>query len=54
MRFRPDRYICPVCKWDFASRRKIASDVLSDEELTALKSFWMWETLQRTWNYIAD
>jgi hypothetical protein len=43
MRFRPDRYICPICKWDFASRRKkccpacatvllIASDVLSDKE----------------------
>jgi hypothetical protein len=54
MRFRPDRYICPVCKWDFACRRKkccpgcgtlllITSDMLSDEELTALKSFWMWE-----------
>jgi hypothetical protein len=65
MRFRPDRYICPVCKWDFASRRKkccpgcgrlllIASDVLSDEELTALKNFWMWETLKGRWNYIAD
>jgi hypothetical protein len=65
MRFRPDRYICPTCKWDFASRRKkccpgcgtlllIASDILSDEELTALKSFWMWETLKRRWNYIAN
>jgi len=65
MRFRPDRYICPVCKWDFASRRRkccpgcgtlllIASDVLSDEELTALKRFWMWETLKRRWKYIAN
>src|SRR5258708_23066559 len=26
------------------TRLLIASDVLSDEELTALKSFWMWET----------
>src|SRR5260370_22511973 len=65
MRCRPDRYICAVCKWDFASRRRkccpgcgtlllIASDVLSDEELTALKRFWMWETLKRRWKYIAN
>ncbi|HXJ04938.1 MAG TPA: hypothetical protein VNH65_07555 [Candidatus Acidoferrum sp.] len=65
MRFRPDRYICPVCKRDFASRREkccpgcgtlllIASDVLSDEELTALTSFWMWETPKGRWNYIAN
>jgi hypothetical protein len=65
MRFRPDRYICPVCKWDFACRRKkccpgcgtlllITSDMLSDEELTALKSFWMWENRKGKWNYIAD
>jgi len=32
----------------------IASDVLSDEELTALKSFWMWETPKGRWNYIAN
>jgi hypothetical protein len=35
-------------------RLLIASDVLSHEELTALKSFWMWETLKSRWSYIAD
>ena len=65
MRFRSDRHICPVCKWDFVSRRRkcrpgcgipllIASNVLADEELSALKNFWMWETLKGKWNYIAD
>ena len=43
--------LCPACKWDFVSRHQkccpgcgtpllIAYDVLSDEEPTALKSFW--------------
>jgi len=32
----------------------IASDMLSDAELTALKSFWMWEPFKAKWDYIRD
>ncbi len=57
LRVRPQRYKCPHCKWDFAYRKKkccpscgtlllIASDMLSDTELTELRSFWMWEPLK--------
>ena len=65
MRVRPQRYKCPHCKWDFAYRKKkrcpgcgtlllIASDMLSDTELTELRSFWMWEPLKERWDYIHD
>jgi hypothetical protein len=32
----------------------IASDMLSDGEVTALKSFWIWEPLKEKWEYIRD
>ena len=65
LRVRPQRYKCPHCKWDFAYRKKrycpgcgtlllIASDMLSDDELTELRSFWMWEPLKERWDYIRD
>jgi hypothetical protein len=65
LRFRPWRYNCPKCKWDFTFRKKkccpgcgtlllIASDMLSDSELTELRSFWMWEPLKERWEYIRD
>jgi len=65
LRVRPLRYKCPNCKWDFAYRKKrccsgcgtlllIASDSLFDAELTALKSFWIWEPLKDKWEYIRD
>jgi hypothetical protein len=65
MRFRPDRYQCPVCNWDFGVRKKrccrgcgtlllIPSDVPSDDELRALKSFWIWDPLQQKWKYTLD
>jgi predicted amidophosphoribosyltransferase len=65
MRFRPQRYQCPKCQWDFASRKKrccpgcgtlllIASDNPTDAELTELKSFWMWEPGKERWDYIRD
>ena len=65
LRVRPQRYKCPHCKWDFAYRKKrccpgcgtlllIASDMLSDSELTELRSFWMWEPLKERWDYIRD
>jgi len=28
--------------------------MLSDAELTALKSFWIWEPLKERWEYIRD
>ena len=65
MRFRPQRYQCPKCRWDFAFRKKrccpgcgtlllIASDNPTDAELTELKSFWMWEPGKERWDYIRD
>jgi len=65
LRVRPQRYKYPHCKWDFANRTKrrcpgcgtlllIASDMLSDADLTALKSFWMWEPFKGKWDYIRD
>ena len=65
MRWRPRRYQCPKCRWDFAVRKKrccpgcgtlllIGSDNPTDTELTALKSFWMWEPVQEKWDYIRD
>jgi hypothetical protein len=65
LRVRPQRYKCPHCKWDFAFRKKrcctgcgtlllIASDMLSDNELTGLRSFWMWESLKERSDYIRD
>lgn len=65
MRFRPQRYQCPKCRWDFAFRKKkccpgcgtlllIASDNPTDAELTAMKSFWMWEPVKEKWDYIPD
>lgn len=65
LRVKPERYKCPRCKWDFAYRKKrccpgcgtlllIASDMLSDAELTELRSFWMWEPLKERWDYIRD
>jgi len=52
MRFRPQRYQCPKCRWEFAFRKKrccpgcgtlllIASDNPTDAELTELKSSWL-------------
>lgn len=32
----------------------IASDNPTDAELTALKSFWMWEPEKEKWDYIPD
>ena len=32
----------------------IASDVPTDAELTAIKSFWMWEPIKEKWDYIRD
>jgi hypothetical protein len=65
LRVRPQRCKCPHCKWDFAYRKKrccpgcgtlllIASDMLSDNELTELRSFWVWESLKERWDYIRD
>ena len=65
MRVRPQRYKCPHCKCDFAYRKKrycpgcgtlllIASDVLSDNALAELRSFWMWDSLKERWDYIRD
>ena len=65
MRYRPQRYHCPHCKWDFARRKKrccpgcgtlllIVSDMLSDAELTELRSFWMWDPLKEKWDFIRD
>lgn len=65
LRVRPQRYKCPHCKWDFVYRKKrccpgcgtlllIASDMLSDTELTELLSCWMWEPLKERWDYIPD
>jgi hypothetical protein len=65
MRFRPQRYQCPKCRWEFAFRKKrccpgcgtlllIASDNPTDAQLTELKSFWMWEPFQEKWDYIRD
>jgi len=65
MRVRPQRYQCPKCRWDFAFRKKrccpgcgtlllIASDNPTDPELTAIKSFWMWEPVEEKWDYIRD
>ena len=65
LRCRPQRYHCPHCKWDFARRKKrccpgcgtlllIVSDMLSDSELTELRSFWMWDTLKEKWDFIRD
>lgn len=65
LKVRPQRYKCPHCKWDFAYRKKrccpgcgtlllIASDMLSDSDFTALKSFWMWEPLKERWEYVRD
>jgi hypothetical protein len=57
MKFRPRRYQCPRCQWDFAFRKKrccpgcgtlllIASDVPTDAELTEIKNFWMWDPVK--------
>ena len=65
MRYRLQRYTCPHCKRDFARRKKrccpgcgtlllIVSDMLSDAELTDLRSFWMWEPLKEKWDFIRD
>lgn len=65
MKLRPQRYQCPRCRWDFTFRKKrccpgcgtlllIASDVLTDAELTEIKSFWMWEPMRERWQYIRD
>jgi len=32
----------------------IASDMPTDAELTAIKSFWMWEPVKEKWDYIRD
>ena len=53
------------CRWEFTVRKKrccrgcstlllIPSYPFSDEDLTALKSFWMWDPLKETWNHIRD
>ena len=65
LRAKPQRYVCPHCKWDFAFRKKkrcpgcgtlllIASDMIFDTQLTKLRSFWMWEPWKERWNYILD
>ena len=65
MRWRPERYQCPKCRWDFAVRKKrccpgcgtfllIGSDNPTDAELTELKSFWMWEPVKERWDYVRD
>ena len=65
VRVRPQRYMCPHCKWDFAYRKKrrcpgcgtlllIASDMLSDSEFTALRSFWIWGARKQKWEFVRD
>jgi hypothetical protein len=65
LRAKPQRYVCPHCKWDFAFRKKkrcpgcgtlllIASDMRFDTQLSKLKSFWMWIPSKERWNYIRD
>lgn len=65
LRAKPQRYVCPQCKWDFALRKKrhcpgcgtlllIGSDVLDDTELITLKSFWMWEPVKEKWIFVRD
>lgn len=65
MRVRRQRYKCRLGKLDFSYRKKrccpgygtlllIASDMLSDTELTEVRSFWMWEPLKERWDYIPD
>lgn len=65
MRWRPRRYQCPKCRWDFAFRKKrccpgcgtlllIASDNPTDGELTELTTFWMWEPVEEKWDYIRN
>jgi type I site-specific restriction endonuclease len=41
---------CPGC----GTLLLIASDMLSDAELTALKSFWMWAAVKEKWEYVRD
>ena len=65
MKIRRQRYQCPRCQWDFTFRKKrccpgcgtlllMASDTLTDAELTEIKSFWMWEPGRERWQYIRD
>ena len=65
MRCRPQPSQCPHCKWDFARRKKrccpgcgtlllIVSDLLSNAELTELRSFRMWEPLKEKWDFIPN
>jgi len=64
MRFRPNRYQCPFATLtslsargdaaEAAARLLIQSDLPSDEELRALKSFSMWDLLQQKWKYTLD
>jgi hypothetical protein len=65
LRYRPQRYKCPHCKWGFARRKKrccpgcgtlllIVSDMLSDAELTELRSSWMRVPLKEKWDFIRD
>jgi hypothetical protein len=65
MKFRPRRYQCPRCRWDFTFRKKrcrpgcgilllIASDTPTDATLTEIKSLGMWEPGRERWQYIRD
>lgn len=38
----------------FPLSRAGASDMLSDAEFTALKSFWIWAALKERWEYVRD
>jgi hypothetical protein len=65
LKTKPQRYHCPHCNWDFSFRKKrccpgcgtfllIGSDPYSDAELTALRSFWLWEPLKEEWIYVQN
>jgi hypothetical protein len=62
---RPQTYQCPQCKSEFSLRRKkccrecgilllIPTDNMSDQELTAIRSFRMWDPVNERWKFIQD
>jgi len=65
LKTKPQRYICPHCKWDFTFRKKrccpgcgtlllIGSDIVCDADLRVLKCFWMWDPLKEKWIFVRD
>ena len=64
-KLRPQPYRCPHCSWEFSLRKKkccrgcgtlllIPTDNMSDQQLTALRSFWMWDPANERWKFIQD